>query len=65
MGGCEGAGGDRERALAAEEVRQQTERLHHRLDCLDAGIGKARIECDETDRTFASITSGDASARLS
>ena len=44
-------------ALAAEELSQQAASLHARLDRLDAGIGKAHVECDETDRIFASIMS--------
>lgn len=44
-------------ALAAEEVSRRAASLHARLDCLDAGIGKAHVECDETDRIFASIMS--------
>ena len=44
-------------ALAAEELSRQAESLHARLDRLDAGIGKAHVECDETDRIFASIMS--------
>lgn len=44
-------------ALASEELSRRAAGLHARLDCLDDGIGKARAECDETDRIFASIMS--------
>lgn len=44
-------------ALAAEELSRRAAGLHARLDDLDAGIGKAHAECDETDRIFASIMS--------
>ena len=48
---------DRRIQLAAEENLRQIAGLHARLDRLEAGIEHVNIECDQTDRIFASIMS--------
>ena len=48
---------DRRIQLAAEENLRQIAGLHARLGRLEAGIEHVNIECDRTDRIFASIMS--------
>ena len=46
---------DRKIRLAEEENLRQVASLHTRLDRLEAGFEQARIDCEDTDRLYASV----------